>query len=318
MRKTLSTKIAISLACLIILFTGCSTTAEQKVKPLAPPKVHRQNPSRTPLPSNTPRPTYTPGPSKTAIPSITPVTLGRNPMPLEFQTDDGVTLRGYFFPAAKPNAPVVVLMHQNEGDLTLWWSENSGIVPWLQNWPVEEAQGTATPSSGGALPPMPANLTFNVMVFDFRGHGGSGGTRPADFSKFLLDARAAYKTAAGLPLADPNQIIGIGTSIGADAVVDVCEETCRGAFAISPGSWLKVDYETKVRELLNQGKQVRCMYSTNDGPSPETCVSVEVSEQYQFFGYIGIKHGMTFFVPRKMPPDFGQNLLDFLQAAIKK
>jgi pimeloyl-ACP methyl ester carboxylesterase len=164
---------------------------------------------------------------------------------------------------------------------------------------------------------MPADLTFNVLVFDFRGHGMSEGSRPSDFSKFLLDARAAYRHAAGLPLVNAAQIVGIGTSIGADAVVDACDDSCRGAFAVSPGSWLKVDYTTRTRELLNQGKQVRCMYSTNDGPSPAACASIETSSQYQYFGYVGIKHGMTFFVPRKMPPDFGQNILDFLQAATK-
>ena len=133
-----------------------------------------------------------------------------------------------------------------------------------------------------------------------------------------MDARAAYQTARLMPGVDPDKVIGLGTSIGADAAVDVCEEGCVGVFSISPGSWLGVDYGQTVRKLIAEGKQVRCMYSVNDPPSPATCVSVAPGDNYKIFAYRGKKHGMTFVIlPRKMEADFGKNLLSFLMEAIQ-
>ena len=133
-----------------------------------------------------------------------------------------------------------------------------------------------------------------------------------------MDARAAYQTARQMPGVDPARVIGLGTSIGADAVVDVCDEGCIGAFSISPGSFLKVEYGPAVRKLLAADKPVRCMYAVNDPPSPETCQSVPQGDNYKIFAYGGKKHGMTFVVlPRKMEADFGANLLSFLKEVIQ-
>jgi hypothetical protein len=134
----------------------------------------------------------------------------------------------------------------------------------------------------------------------------------------LMDARAAYQTARQMPGVAPDKVISLGTSIGADAAVDVCEEGCVGVFSISPGSWLGVDFGQAVRKLLAEDKQVRCMYSVNDLPSPGTCVSIAPEENYKIFAYPGKKHGMTFVIfPRKMEADFGENLLSFLMEAIQ-
>ena len=171
---------------------------------------------------------------------------------------------------------------------------------------------------------MPADLSFAVFTFDFRGHGES---LPADIipdgyqahaNEFLMDARAAYQVARQMPNVDSSKIIGLGASIGGDAVVDTCNEGCVGAFSISPGSWLNIDYGQVVRTLIAAGKPVRCMYSVNDPPTPVTCWSVPPNKDYKIFGYLGKKHGMTFVVlPRKMEADFGANLLDFLMEAIQ-
>jgi hypothetical protein len=59
------------------------------------------------------------------------------------------------------------------------------------------------------------------------------------------------------------------------------------------------------------------MYAVDDYPAPQTCWSLAPSDLYKIFAYPGIKHGLTFFVPRKMEPGFGTNLLEFLQAASK-
>lgn len=171
---------------------------------------------------------------------------------------------------------------------------------------------------------MPADLSFAVFTLDFRGHGES---LPDDIIQdgykahadgLLLDAKAAYQTARGMPGVDPAKVIGLGTSIGADAVVDVCDEGCVGAFSISPGSWLGVEYAQAVRRLIAADKQVRCMYAVNDPPSPGTCLSISPGDHYKIFAYSGIKHGMTFVIlPRKMEADFGENLFAFLVEVIR-
>jgi len=282
--------------------------------------------TQTNLPTFTPPPTETSTPTFTAPPPTETFTPTYNPNPksvrLTFTAEDGRQLVGYFYPAWKPNAPVVVLMHQFQSDQATW--QKSPIVAWLQNWPVPPGQGSPTQSADGLLPIMPVELSFAIFTFDFRGHGES---LPADLgsdgyrkhaNEFLMDAKAAYQTARQMPGVDPNRVIGIGASIGADAVVDVCEAGCVGAFSISPGSFLKVEYGPVVRVLIAEGKPVRCMYAVNDLPSPETCQSIPEGENYKIFAYSGAKHGMAFVVlPRNMEADFGENLLSFLEEAIQ-
>jgi len=200
------------------------------------------------------------------------------------------------------------------------WRE-SPLITWLQNWRSTILLATPTPSANGMLPLMPVDTSFAVFTFDFRGHGESlpddaiqDGVS-AHAQEFLMDARAAYQTARQMPGVDPNRMIGLGASIGGDAVVDACAEGCVGAFSISPGNWLQVNYSQAAGALIAQGKSVRCMYAVNDYPSPTTCLSLMPNEYYRIFAYSGKKHGMTFVVlPRKMEADFGMNLLEFLKA----
>ena len=247
---------------------------------------------------------------------------GPGPTRLTFASGDGRELVGYFYPSWKPNAPVVVLMHQFDGNQAMW--QQSPLITWLQNWPSADPSLLPTPSADGLLPSMPPELSFAVFIFDFRGHGES---LPEDIlqdginvhaQEFLMDASAAYQTARQMPGVNPQQVIGLGASIGGDAVVDTCAEGCVGAFSISPGSWLGISYGQAAQNLVSQGKPVRCMYAVNDYPSPGTCLSITPSETYKIFAYPGKKHGMTFVVlPRKMEADFGANLLAFLKAAIQ-
>jgi dienelactone hydrolase len=300
---------------LLVFLTGCSQAAPEPPPPAAPidQAPPALAPTQTITASRTPRPTITIEPSATNIAPIElPHYASRSPVDINIQTHDGITLRGYFYPAAQKGAPVVVMMHQFRGNQTLWHIENPGFIAWLQNFPTVDGS-IPTPSADGQLAAINPALTFNVLTFDFRGHGESGGILSEDFSIYLVDARAAYETARTLPNVDPDRIVGIGTSIGADAVVNACDQDyCRGAFAISPGSWLGVNFAESVSVLLGERKPVRCMYADNDTPSPETCWSVAPNEKYKIFGYPGSKHGMTFFTPRKMEENFGKNIIEFL------
>jgi hypothetical protein len=238
---------------------------------------------------------------------------------ITFQAGDGVELVGYYYIAPQPNSPVVILMHQHLSSQQEAWPQ-SELIPWLQNYPASSVDAVPTQSAQGKLPPMPPGIYFNVLTFDFRGHGESGGTPVAYISAeaqkgYLLDAKAAYAKAREMPNADPARIIGFGASIGADAVVDACGEGCAGAFSISPGSWLGLDWAANASRVTGAGKPVRCMYSFNDGVTGSTCASLPVTDLYRIAGYEGKKHGQDFLVPRKMEANFGEILLAFLLAA---
>ena len=147
-----------------------------------------------------------------------------------------------YYPAAVNPAPVVVLMHWVGGDKNDWIYV--GMAAWLQN------RGLEIPAAPGAMPfdtpypftPLPADLSFGVFLFDFRSFGESApSSLPFSQSGPLweADARAAYARARTLPGVDPDQVVGIGASIGADAVVDACGEGCLGALSLGPGSYLE-------------------------------------------------------------------------------
>ncbi len=288
-----------------------------------PPAVtSTQFPSLTPIPPPTRRATLTLEPSNTAI-NIT-VTPAFNPAGerITIQTEDGLELVGYYYISSNPNSPVVILMHQFGSNQAQTWPQ-SDLIPWLQNYPVKgENPPEPTLNAQGKLPLMPPGLHFNVLTFDFRGHGESQGQAISFITAeaqrgYLLDAKAAYARAELLPNADANKIIGIGTSIGADAVVDACDQGCAGAFAISPGSYLGLGWYDNAYRVSNAGKPVRCIYSFNDGNTAATCSSLPVNAYYRIASYEGKKHGEDFLVPRKMEDGFGQILLDFILAAVK-
>lgn len=308
---------------LILLLAACRPDAETSLPaPTAPqPGFTRTPPAApTPLPTPTRRATLTPKPSQTPL-NIT-VTPFWNPAGerVRIPTEDGLELIGYYYIAPRPHSPVVVLMHQFGSNQAQAWPITD-LIPWLQNAPTGGANApTPTFSAQGKLPLLPPDVHFNVLTFDFRGHGESPGPVVPYLTEearrgYLLDARAAYAFAATLPHADPNRIIGIGTSIGADAVVNACGNGCAGAFAISPGSHLGVDWATNALRVSRAGKPVRCIYAFNDGNTAATCASLPITAYYRIAGYEGKKHGQDFLIPRKMEAGFGQILLDFLLAA---
>jgi hypothetical protein len=219
---------------------------------------------------------------------------------------------GYFYPSKFAGAPVVVLMHWAGGDQTDW--TKVGLVQWLQNRldenPIPKGQAEV-------YPPMPEDLSFSVFTFDFRTFGESDPMAGKPFSEitpgWVLDAKAAYATAATMPEVDPSRIAGIGSSIGADGVVDGCDDNCVGGLSLSPGNYLGLTYADEVKRVDEAGKPVWCVASEEDGPAYAACTSASGAHYFSKY-YPGNAHGTTLLMPPTNPPDIGQVILDWLKA----
>jgi dienelactone hydrolase len=278
-------------------------------------------PTNTPVPPTaTPAPpTDTLAPPPTAMPAYP-----SDPQRIEFQTEDGVTLVGYYYPASVGPAPVVVLMHWVGGSHCEWLGVN--LVQWLQNRGLPEGVA-ANPACQNAeiviaapldlYPPMPAGLSYTVFAFDFRGHGESGGPKNQWLPEgWLKDSIAAVQTARTLPGADPERVAAMGASIGADGAIDGCAGGCLGALSFSPGSYFEVPYKTAVETLGEDEKPAWCIAGTGDGEAFPTCESAGGDNYTKIIYEDQSLHGLAFFMPEfaaDLDPDFRQTILDFVR-----
>ena len=297
------------------------------VTPLPPPPTNpapvttptwTPEPTDTPFPTPTRRATITVEPTITDVPATVTQVFNPNGKRITFTTEDGQELVGYYYVAPQPESPVIVMMHQLGSNQKVWI--DSQIIPWLQNYPSSTGKDKPIGPFGEALPD---NQHFNVLTFDFRGHGESGGEKVTALTQaardgFLLDAKAAYALAGTMPYSDPEIIIGIGLSIGADAAVDTCGQNCQGVFAISPSSSLGITWYNAVVSLLNEKKPVRCVFGKGDAMSASTCTSMPTSSRYVAFGFDGHKHGVDFIIPNRIEFDFGGYLSSFLLEITKR
>ena len=156
---------------------------------------------------------------------------------------------------------------------------------------------------------MPENVSFNVFFFDVRGFCES---QPMIGSRedAVLDAKAAFAEVSLMETTDPNRIVAIGASIGADGAPDGCllhnqeSNTCLGAFSLSPGSYLGMTYADVIRDLdgsdVPPAVPVWCLTAEEDGQSFGTCESAS-GALYQKFLFPGSDHGMMLVTPSTDP-----------------
>lgn len=140
-----------------------------------------------------PRLLYAPGPSRTLQPP--PPALGLSPERVEIPTTDGVTLVGWVMRAPVPDtaAPWLLICHGNGGNLS-----EAGR-------PEHYARLRA--------------LGLNLLAFDYRGYGESGGA-PSEEGLYR-DADAAYRylrEVRGLP---PGRIVLFGHSLGSAVAIEL-------------------------------------------------------------------------------------------------
>lgn len=309
--------------CLIItlLLAGCSPTATSTAADLPATSPVKIEPSPS-VPASTPTdlppvatdtlvpPTETPlPPTPTAEPTLPP--LPPEAQRIEFQAEDGAALVGYYYPAAVNPAPVVVLKHWAGGNQTDWLYV--GMVAWLQN------RGAQIPAPSEPMyfdspypfPSLPEGLSFAVFTFDFRGYGESEGSGGQD--THILDARAAYTAAAALPGVDPARVAGIGASIGADGVVDGCNDACIAALSLGPGNWLEMSYSEAVKAVDDLGKPTWCVAAEDDETAVQTC-NAAAGEHYQTQIYPSGGHAMRLFrVENNLQPAIETVILDYLR-----
>lgn len=291
-------RILFLILCLMLFAAGCSPEPGESI----PPSPTETEPAPVPEPSPTPT-------------EAVPIAAVELPLPpeaqrIEFQTEDDVTLVGYYYPASINPAPVVVLMHWAGGDQTDWLYV--GMVSWLQNQDMEipaapEQKFFDTPYP---FPTLPENESYAVFTFDFRGYGESSGNIGQD--EHILDTRAAYATAAGLEGVDPARIVGIGASIGADAVVDACVENCIGALSFGPGDYLNASYSLAVLAMDRAGKSAWCIASEDVREDIQACNSVD-GTHYRKQTYPQGGHAMFLFrTSNNLQPPIETVITDFL------
>jgi pimeloyl-ACP methyl ester carboxylesterase len=161
-----------------------------------------------------------PRPVEPAAAPPTPASLPES-REVRFTSGDGITLVGDLQPAERPDAPLVVLVHQLASDRSEWAALRARL---------HAAPGIAT------------------FAFDLRGHGQStaGPSGPIDFHRFtptewaatggdvLAAVRELTSERHGL---SPRRIAAVGSSIGSTAVIVAAAEDPRIEIvvALSPG-----------------------------------------------------------------------------------
>ena len=137
-----------------------------------------------------------------------PAAAGLRCEAVKFRSSDGTPLTGLFFPAAGVPKATVVHFHGNGQNMTAHYHYSA----WLA------AEG------------------YNVLVFDYRGYGASGGRPSLDGA--VADGEAALREALRLPGARPDRVVVFGQSLGgAIAVAAVAESGFKPAAMVLEGTF---------------------------------------------------------------------------------
>jgi fermentation-respiration switch protein FrsA (DUF1100 family) len=137
----------------------------------------------------------------------TPAAWGLKFETIDFKSTDGTALHGWFIPAkgksAKAAKATVVFSHGNAGSI----GHHLGFCAWL------------------------AEADYNVMIYDYRGFGKSGGT--PDRRGMIDDVKAAFAYARKRPDIDSSRLVSYGHSLGgAQSVTALGESPVKGLRAI--------------------------------------------------------------------------------------
>ena len=137
----------------------------------------------------------------------TPAAWGLKFETVDFQSADGTALHGWFIPAknkpAKSAKATVVFSHGNAGSI----GHHLGFCAWL------------------------AEASYNVIIYDYRGFGKSGGS--PERRGMIDDVKAAFAYARKRPDIDTSRLVSYGHSLGgAQSVTALAETPVKGLRAI--------------------------------------------------------------------------------------
>ena len=134
----------------------------------------------------------------------TPASWGFKFENVDFKSADGTPLHGWFIPAPKSKAKgTVVFSHGNSGSI----GYHLGFVMWL------------------------AEAGYNVLLYDYRGFGKSGGS--VDRRGMIDDVKAAFTYITGRRDVDKTRIVSFGHSLGgAQSITALGETPVKGLRAI--------------------------------------------------------------------------------------
>lgn len=229
--------------------------------------------------------------------------LDATPVDVEFVTSDGVTLAGRYFPAAVNPAPLVVLMHWAPGSQEDWVDFDPPLALILQN----RAEGYTS-----------RDVSYAVLTFNYRGYPPSEGNQA--FVNGFLDAQAAVAFGKTLEGVDPDRVMTVGASIGADGTLAGCnqpqtpEPDCIAAIPLSPNDlWGWGNDVAGVGDIPIGG-----VASDGDGVSSQVCSDGETSAvgTYETVVYTGSAHGMEMFNITDQEPVLLDYILGFLDSAV--
>jgi fermentation-respiration switch protein FrsA (DUF1100 family) len=135
-----------------------------------------------------------------------------------FETGDGVRLNGWLFKTQFSTSTAnVIFFHGNGGNIT--------NVAWV----------------GEAL----SRRGFNVLVFDYRGYGRSGG-EVEDEQALYMDAAAAYDFITKTRGIKPETVVLYGQSLGTTMVVELASHNPCGALILESGPSSASELATEV------------------------------------------------------------------------
>lgn len=294
----------LALLVLLLLLAACQSPVPTQ-EPIQATKEEieeaEQPATATLVVTNTPQsPAETPEEEPATVPTATESVLVESalppePIPQTITTSDGVALAGQLFPAASEPAPLLVLFHWMGGDQKDWLA----LAPWLQNRGYQPELPDSPPPwlDPSWFPEMPADISFNVLTFTFR--GCEGGCQTFNPDVWLLDAAAVMDHLELLEDVNFSQVATIGASIGADGAPYGCNYYneayggCQGAFSLSPGGYL-TPYPEAVDALGSEdpAKLAWCVYSTGDVPSANACENAS-GDHFRAISYPGTAHGMA-------------------------
>lgn len=131
-----------------------------------------------------------------AVPQ-TPASHGLSFQPLHFADDAAAQpqLTGWWIPSDLPSDPTVLMLHSQDGTMS------------------------------NALPMANAlhNARLNVLLFDYRGYGQSGGRHPTE-QTMRSDAESAFTYLTDNRHIPPASLIVYGSGLGASLAVDLCAQ----------------------------------------------------------------------------------------------